>query len=410
MKKTFEGDIADEPEDKKELSAEEKELLKRLEKGEVEEVDAKKGGKSAINNDPKYEAFTQQGYEVNPAQGLIYKDYDMISKQRRVIFHLVKSMGSNLLKGKSIMNVSLPVTIFDKESLLQRTASDFLYAPYFVEKIYAAEDPIDKMKWTVAFYVAGLHLGICQKKPFNPVWGETFQGKIDNINVYCEQTSHHPPISNIYMDGEHFTIDTKHQFSLSTYPNSATFKCIGHRRIVLKDANKTTYMIEYPWAECKGFMFGNRVVNYKGNVTITDTTNKIYVQLRMQAGEKSLAEGLFRKNDARADFFKGLITKNPELLKDMSRKAFYSKDMISYIEGNWFDYVMIDGDNYWEIDKVKPGKLVSVPDPLPSDSTFRPDLRAFIEGNDAEAQKQKEILEEIQRNDRKLREQATKKK
>ena len=169
-------------------------------------------------------------------------------------------------------------------------------------------------------------------------------------------------------------------------------------------------MIEYPWAECKGFMFGNRVVNYKGNVTITDTTNKIYTQLRMQAGEKSFTAGLFQKNDTRADFFKGLITKNPELLKDMSRKAFYSKDMISYIEGNWFDYVMIDGDNYWEIDKVKPGKLVSIPDPLQSDSTLRSDLRALIEGNEAEAQRQKEILEEIQRNDRKLREQATKKK
>jgi len=411
MRKKTEEDAGEDNEEKKEFSAEEKEMLKKLEKGEIELIDPKKGGtKGPINKDPKYAVYTEMGYEVDPKQGLFYKDSDTISKQRKVVFHLLKSMGSNLLRGKSLMNVSLPVTIFDTISLLQRSAESFTYSPYFAEKMYEAVDPVEKMKWAVAFYVAGLHLGLSQKKPFNPIWGETYQGTIGKANVYCEQTSHHPPISQIYIDDEHYTIDAKHQFTLSTYPNSATFKCIGFRRITLKDAQKTTYMIEYPYAECKGFMFGTRVFYYRGNIKIKDKTNKLYAQLRLNAGEKSFAEGLFKKQDTRNDFFKGLITKNKALLKDMTRKAFYSKDMISYIEGNWIDYVMIDGEKYWEMGSAKPLPVVPSPNPLPSDSCFRTDLQALITGNEAESQKQKEILEEIQRNDRKLREQHSKKK
>ncbi len=41
---------------------------------------------------------------------------------------------------------------------------------------------------------------------------------------------------------------------------------------------------------------------------------------------------------------------------------------------------------------------------LPSDSSFRSDLQALIENDEAKAQILKEELEELQRNDRKLRE------
>jgi hypothetical protein len=51
--------------------------------------------------------------------GLIFKDADMIAMQDKVISFLIKKIGSNLIKGKSIMNISLPITIFDKRSLLQ---------------------------------------------------------------------------------------------------------------------------------------------------------------------------------------------------------------------------------------------------------------------------------------------------
>ena len=40
-------------------------------------------------------------------------------KQEKTISYILKNLGSNIIKGKSIMNISLPVDIFDKRSLLQ---------------------------------------------------------------------------------------------------------------------------------------------------------------------------------------------------------------------------------------------------------------------------------------------------
>ena len=51
-------------------------------------------------------------------EGLEFIDKDVLSKQRSVISYMIKKIGSNLLLGKSIMNVSLPTYIFDERSIL----------------------------------------------------------------------------------------------------------------------------------------------------------------------------------------------------------------------------------------------------------------------------------------------------
>jgi hypothetical protein len=42
-------------------------------------------------------------------------------------------------------------------------------------------------------------MSVTQLKPFNPIWGETFQAKIGDTKMYLEQTSHHPPIYHFYV-------------------------------------------------------------------------------------------------------------------------------------------------------------------------------------------------------------------
>ena len=50
-------------------------------------------------------------------------------------------MGSNLLKGKGVFSISLPVDVFSMESNLERAARVFAYAPLILEKV-AKADPI----------------------------------------------------------------------------------------------------------------------------------------------------------------------------------------------------------------------------------------------------------------------------
>ena len=51
--------------------------------------------------------------------GIEYIDQEIIKKQRGVMGYMVKKIGVNIIMGKGIMNVSLPINIFDYRSLLE---------------------------------------------------------------------------------------------------------------------------------------------------------------------------------------------------------------------------------------------------------------------------------------------------
>lgn len=124
---------------------------------------------------------------------LTYINQEIITKQRGIIGYFIKKLGSNFMSGQSIMSVSLPINIFDERSLLEVFAYQNCLAPYFLEKAGVETQSIEKLKLTTAYAVTMLHLSVTQMKPFNPIWGETFQAKIGTAKIFLEQTSHHPP-------------------------------------------------------------------------------------------------------------------------------------------------------------------------------------------------------------------------
>ena len=72
-----------------------------------------------MNYKIKYEDQIKLNFIKQTGQeGLEFIDAEILTKQRSVITYLVKNIGSNLLQGKSIMNVSLPIYIFDERTLL----------------------------------------------------------------------------------------------------------------------------------------------------------------------------------------------------------------------------------------------------------------------------------------------------
>ena len=82
---------------------------------------------------------------------------------------------------------------------------------------------------------------------------------------------------------------------------------------------------------------------------------------------------------------------------------------VNDIEGYWTHYIKFDDVKYWEFDKVKPYQLYQGYRCLPSDSCFRKDMLHWMQNKFEEGQKAKQDLEEIQRNDRKLRKKYQKK-
>lgn len=65
---------------------------------------------------------------------------------------MVKGMGRNLLEGKSIMNVSLPIIIFSKDTLLMRAAQLLGYAPIYLKDAAKATNYEEAFKNVMTFF------------------------------------------------------------------------------------------------------------------------------------------------------------------------------------------------------------------------------------------------------------------
>ena len=66
---------------------------------------------------------------MNKDNDAIFVNQQIINLQKDTLKFIIKQLSSNIMSGKSIMNMSLPVQIFDGRSILERVAMGFGYAP-----------------------------------------------------------------------------------------------------------------------------------------------------------------------------------------------------------------------------------------------------------------------------------------
>ncbi len=277
------------------------------------------------------------------------------------------------------------------------------------------------MKLTTTFALTTVHLAVAQLKPFNPILGETFQVKILDSLFYLEQTSHHPPIFNFYILGKNFKIYGYNESEVSSGPNSIKAKYKGS--YIIKFENGNEHRVYFPEFKLSGTLFGSRTIKYFGNLIVTDTKNDLISFIDMNPDDRGFLSKLFAKKREYPDYFKGLITlisKNSKWNKKLETFSILdmNKNVLSKIEGEFSQYIKFDNVYYWEYEKTYHPEFRRMRYTLPSDSTLREDINWLKHGNglnepsesnESCAQKAKIKLEEIQRNDKKLREKITKK-
>lgn len=78
----------------------------------------------------------------------------VINSQKDVIKWVIKKIGTNFISGKSIMNMSLPVDIFDKRGLLERNAVSLGYAPIYLQQASAEQNLIEQMKLVICYLLS----------------------------------------------------------------------------------------------------------------------------------------------------------------------------------------------------------------------------------------------------------------
>ena len=196
-------------------------------------------------------------------EGVEFVDFELIKTQHRILGFLLKKMGKNLLMGKSILGVSLPVEIFDNKSVLGRIAEKFLCAPKYFNMLNKNSSDEEITSSVVAFLLTTLVIGIEQHKPFNPILGETYQCWIDGCPLYMEQTFHHPPISSFVMYGPNFKFYGSIEFTASLHLNSASARQLGVCTLELLDCKKEIKFI-FPIWNVNGVTFGKRCMVIEG--------------------------------------------------------------------------------------------------------------------------------------------------
>ena len=162
---------------------------------------------------------------------MIFTNETKIAAQKQVFNFLMKKIGSNIVQGKSILNISLPIYIFDTRSNLERFAFSFTFAPEYLEKAANCVDPLLQMKYAISFLLTTTLMYLNLEKPFNPILGETYQGFIAGCPVYLEQISHHPPICAFLLYGRGYKLYGHLESTAKMHANSVDGLNIGDLKV-----------------------------------------------------------------------------------------------------------------------------------------------------------------------------------
>jgi hypothetical protein len=344
-----------------------------------------------------------QQEERQGAGGFRFTDDAEIKNQRRCMWAFVKNLGSSALQGQELTKVSLPVRIFEPRSFLERLTDNWVLAEaYLLKAARMSSDPVGRFTTVIGFVLGGLHATCKAKKPFNPILGETYQAEYaSGTKVFCEQTSHHPPVSHFEVYGPSdapFVFSGCAAWSASLRGNSVKGQQTGRNVVKFADGTEIAWDLPYLWLT--GIMWGTRVLDYCGSMVFEDEKNHLRCEIVFNPDAQGYFKSLFFKQKTPSDFLRGEVVKVIEGADKM---------VLCAIEGSWLtnlDIVYANGskERLWDAKNSEDAVPTPVKDPLPSDCRFREDLKALAAENFDDAQKWKVILEEKQRGERKLRE------
>ena len=354
-----------------------------------------------------YENGWKIDYTNSPEKsGLLYIDEEKKKIIYKTVKYLIEKLGKNILHGKSVLNVSFPVFIFDKRTLQMAFAYEQKLSPLFLTKAYFSIDKFERLKWVTTYLVSSFHFCVSQIKPFNPIIGETFQCKIGTLDIYTEQTVNHPITHNFYIKEENgFFIMYGYVITdASVNVNSVTGTRLGKFYIKFKDG--TLYQIKVPSIIIMGITVGDRLYNFINNCLVEDLTNGICSFIDINPDEPGFFSGFFRSKKTFPDYLRGKIVDLEEVIIDENGGAHKLKNgakIYGKIEGEWTSFLSFDDVEYWNIEEAKSFTIFCQEFTCPSDGSFREDLIYFIQNDQERSQIEKEKLEIRQRKDRKLR-------
>ena len=354
-----------------------------------------------------------EGIRIDNRLGIVLTDPETKNKFKGIVGEMIK----NFLKSKfTNSSFSLPVRIFEPKSTLHRICDYFVFFPTILREAASQTNPWERMKLTMVFLCAGLHISVKQLKPFNCILGETFEASFpDGSEIYIEHICHNPTTIRILI------LSYDRMYALTGYLEFFTKSdnLWGTRILVMQKGELKVHFYENKTQTISFHMpciklvnttsVDDRAAHWVKNLLLFDEQNKLKGVVNLGGNKNQIDEvqGGIYEYDQKYEFDEKYENQEAE-------EQLGSGNMKMKLEGSYLQHIKFDGKQYWHLHDFESSPIICKERPLPSDGRYREDLMWLLLAFNAEskeekekceqlAQKWKEILENLQRSDKKRR-------
>ncbi|XP_014436708.2 oxysterol-binding protein-related protein 3 isoform X2 [Pelodiscus sinensis] len=306
--------------------------------------------------------------------------------------------------GKDLSKVAMPVELNEPLNTLQRLCEELEYSE-LLDKAAHTPNSFERMVYVAAFAVSAYASSYYRagSKPFNPVLGETYECVREDkgFQFFSEQVSHHPPISACNAESVNFAFWQDVRWKNKFWGKSMEIVPIGTTHVTLPafrdhfEWNKVTSCIH-------NILSGQRWIEHYGEIIIKNRND-----------DTCLCKLTFIK----AKYW------NPNMHEIEGSVMDRNGKVVHRLFGKWHESIYYgttssptciwranpmpkDYEKYYgftqfalELNELDPQTRPFLP---PTDTRFRPDQRFLEEGNIEGAEMQKQRIEQLQRERRKV--------
>uniref|UniRef100_A0A672ISZ5 Oxysterol-binding protein n=1 Tax=Salarias fasciatus TaxID=181472 RepID=A0A672ISZ5_SALFA len=310
--------------------------------------------------------------------------------------------------GKDLSKVAMPVQLNEPLNTLQRLCEELEYSE-LLDRAAATQDPFERMIYIATFVVSGYASSYYRTggKPFNPVLGETYEcDRPDKgFRFVAEQVSHHPPISACHAESKNFVFWQDVRCKNKFWGKSMEIVPVGTTHVTLPgfgdhyEWNKVTSCIH-------NILSGQRWIEHYGEITIRNSGSDIcqckitFVKAKYWNSSMNEVEGTITDSKGKVvhrlfgKWHEAVFCGDPPSATCVWRASAMPADYEQYYGFTKFAI---------ELNELDPSLKLLLP---PTDTRLRVDQRLLEEGNLEAAEEQKQRIEELQRERRRVLEES----
>ncbi|MGH0159448.1 UNVERIFIED_CONTAM: hypothetical protein FKN15_037406, partial [Acipenser sinensis] len=306
--------------------------------------------------------------------------------------------------GKDLSKVAMPVQLNEPLNTLQRLCEELEYSE-LLDTAAETQDPFQRMVYIATFAISAYASSYYRagSKPFNPVLGETYECERKDKGYRCiaEQVSHHPPISACHTESENFVFWQDMRWKNKFWGKSMEIVPVGTTHVMLPkfgdhyEWNKITSCIH-------NILSGQRWIEHYGEISIRNSNSDIcqckvtFIKAKYWNSDVNGVEGTITDGNGKVvqrlfgKWHEGVYCGVPPSANCVWRPNPMPNGFEQYYGFTKFAL---------ELNELDPATKLLLP---PTDTRFRQDQRLLEEGNIELAEEQKQRIEHLQRERRRV--------